>query len=462
MPEARRSRKTPMKIVSATGQLGTGFNESSLATAMRGADFIGCDGGSTDPGPYYLGSGHTQASEAALSRDLELMIQYAVESHVPAIIGSAGTAGGAPHVARVVDIVRQVARKRGWRLPVAVVESEIATDRLVDALAHNRLRPLSPAPAVSESSLRVGSRYVAMLGVEPFQDALTRGAQIVIAGRASDVSIFAALPLLRGYRPGPVYHAAKILECGAAASTERIYPDAMMAMVDDDEFVVEPPNPLMHCSPQSVAAHSLYENGNPFFLVEPGGTLDTTLCEYEQISDRAVRVRGSSFMPSEVYTVRLEGAALAGYRSIAPAEIRDPVVVGQLDEFLDACDRTARMKITESLGIHESLFQLNWRVIGRDNGAASSGPLKLVGHGIGLIIDIVAATQEVASAAISIAWHTALHNPVAGYSGLVSNLAFPFSPPSVDCGPVYEFCINHAFELDDPRESYELSVFEVS
>jgi len=57
-----------LKAVAATGQLGTGFKGETLAEAARGASFIGCDAGSTDPGPYYLGSGETQAADAALER----------------------------------------------------------------------------------------------------------------------------------------------------------------------------------------------------------------------------------------------------------------------------------------------------------------------------------------------------------------------------------------------------------
>ena len=32
----------------------------------------------------------------------------------------------------------------------------------------------------------------------------------------------------------------------------------------------------MRCTPQSVAAHTLYENADPYTLVESGGVLDTT------------------------------------------------------------------------------------------------------------------------------------------------------------------------------------------
>jgi hypothetical protein len=46
-----------------------------------------------------------------------------------------------------------------------------------------------------------------------------------------------------------------------------------------------------------VASHTLYENADPFELKEPSGTLCTNAARYEAISDRAVRVSGSEFVP---------------------------------------------------------------------------------------------------------------------------------------------------------------------
>jgi hypothetical protein len=65
-----------VRALAATGQLGTGFKEESLraALAMR-PDFIGCDAGSTDPGPYYLGAGVCMASRVAIRRDLRLLLR---------------------------------------------------------------------------------------------------------------------------------------------------------------------------------------------------------------------------------------------------------------------------------------------------------------------------------------------------------------------------------------------------
>ena len=47
------------KILSPTGIVGYGFPEESFREGIRRKpDLIACDGGSTDPGPYYLGSGN--------------------------------------------------------------------------------------------------------------------------------------------------------------------------------------------------------------------------------------------------------------------------------------------------------------------------------------------------------------------------------------------------------------------
>src|SRR3981081_3705690 len=173
-----------------------------------------------------------------------------------------------------------------------------------------------------------------MMGIEPIQCALNAGAQVVIAGRCSDVAIYAAWPVLQGIPRAVAFHAGKILECGAASAAQRLYPDCMAAELDQDGFTVEPPNPSLRWTPQSVAAHTLYETGDPYHLVESGGTLDTTDARFEAVSDRAVRVTGSRFIPSDEYTVRLEGAALVGYRSMVVAGIRDPLVLRQLDTFL--------------------------------------------------------------------------------------------------------------------------------
>ena len=88
---------TPMKLVAASGQVGYGFDEDAFKRAMEmSPDYIGCDAGSMDPGPYYLGAGHAFVSREAYKRDLNIMVLNGKRLKIPVVIGSAGGAGGDP------------------------------------------------------------------------------------------------------------------------------------------------------------------------------------------------------------------------------------------------------------------------------------------------------------------------------------------------------------------------------
>src|SRR3954465_2725522 len=83
-----------LPLVSATGMLGSGFRADSLDKAISlGARMIGCDAGSTDPGPGPLATGTCMFSTAAVKRDTEIMMTRAVKAGIPLIIGSAGPTG---------------------------------------------------------------------------------------------------------------------------------------------------------------------------------------------------------------------------------------------------------------------------------------------------------------------------------------------------------------------------------
>lgn len=451
-----------IKAVAATGQLGTGFKKSTLTEAAVGADFIGCDAGSSDPGPYYLGSGMTQASDGAVARDLELIITEGLKNNIPVLIGSAGTAGARPHLERTVQIVRNLAVKNEWHFRLAIIDSEISADRVVDAYVENKLTPLNGAPAISEESIRGAAHIVAMQGPECFIDALEQGAKVIIAGRTSDTSIYAAIPMMQGIPEGVAFHAAKILECGAAAVVERMYPDSMAATLDHNGFTIEPPNPSMACTPQSVASHTFYETADPFRLVEPNGTLVTSNAVYTAISDRAVRVTGSQFELTDDYTTKLEAATLIGYRTVVFAGVRDPLLVAQIESFVAKTQSVVERKIFDSLGLGKDDYQMRWNIYGQNGCLGQFEPEDHVtGHEAALLIDIVASKQDVAQAIGSIAWHTALHQPIPEYSGLVSNLAFPMSPPAINAGPVYEFSINHVMHVEKPSDTYTLIIEQI-
>lgn len=73
-----------VRMLSASGLLGYGFPEESLKLGLqRGLHMVGVDGGSSDPGPHYLGSGKCVNSRMAMKRDMALLLEAAMAHRIP-------------------------------------------------------------------------------------------------------------------------------------------------------------------------------------------------------------------------------------------------------------------------------------------------------------------------------------------------------------------------------------------
>jgi hypothetical protein len=453
-----------IRILSPTGACGSGFVEASFEKALTWKPhFIGVDAGSTDPGPLYLGSGRMAFPRAAVERDLRVALKGARRLGIPLLIGSAGTAGADAQVDLVADIVRDIAKKEGLGFKLALIKGEQDKRYLKRRLQEGRIKPLSPAPRFDEATIDRSEHIVGMMGAEPFINALEAGAEVVIAGRASDTAIFASVPLMRGFNPAMAWHAAKILECGAAAVVNRKTPDCMFAWVRQDHFVIEAPDPALRCTPQSIASHSLYENGDPFRLVECSGTLDLSDSQYEATSDTAVKVTGSQFIHAARYTVKLEGAEKVGYQSILLGSIRDPFIIRQIDDWLARLDDKIKARIDMIFGneLKSEDYLLHVRVYGRDGTMGPLEPVKEIrSHELCLVFEVTASTQEIASTIAGVIRHQALHLPIPEWSGLITALACPYN--HTDRGAIYKFNVNHVVEPDHPLEMFRTEWLQVN
>lgn len=446
-----------IRILAPTGVCGSGFSEDSFERALSWKPhFIGCDAGSTDPGPEYLGTGRTAFPLEAIRRDVRLMLKGAQRLDIPLLIGSCGTAGGDAQVELMRDLVESIARHEGLSFELAVIRSEQKRDKLLQRLREGRIVALDPAPPFDAGVIERSAHIVGMMGAEPFMRALESGAKVVLAGRASDTAIFAALPLLRGFPAGLAWHAAKILECGAASVVSRKSPDCMFVWLRRDHFEVAAPDPDLRCTPQSIAAHALYENADPFRLVECSGTLELTDARYAAVDERTVRVSGSRFEEAQRYTVKLEGAELAGYQSILVGSVRDPLIIGQIDDWLQRLrgkiEARVRMVFGDSL---QGQWQLGIFVYGKNG---TMGPLEPVkqsqAHELCLVFELTAATQEIAHSLAGITRHQALHLPIPEWSGLITAVALPYNV--LDRGPVYRFNMNQVVVPDDAFEMFPM------
>jgi hypothetical protein len=336
----------PLTIYAPLGLLGYGYPENSLRAALEAEpDLIAVDAGSTDPGPYYLGAGVSFTSRVMVKRDLGLLLCAAVERRIPLVIGSAGGAGAAPHLAWALEILREIAAEHRLHFRLAIVEADIDRDYLKRKLADGDLIDFEMGRDLTAADIDACTNIVGQMGHEPLIDALQQGADVVLAGRAFDAAVSATLPIIRGVEPGLALHMGKIVECGSLVALPRAS-DGVLAEIDGESFVIRPADPAKYCTVETVAAHTLYEKSDPYKLAAPGGHLDLSEATFERVDDRSVRVAGSVFQPSAQYFVKLEGAALVGYRSVCLAGVRDPTLISQLDDVLER----VRLKLRSDLG----------------------------------------------------------------------------------------------------------------
>lgn len=447
----------PVGVIFPTGMLGGGFaREMVRAGIERGATAIAVDGGSTDSGPYYLGSGTPKTTAAALERDLRILLLEARRAEIPLLVGSCGTSGTDGGVDWVAEMARRIAREEGLSFRLACIYSEQSADTVVTALREGRVQPLPPSGPLDEATVRSCSHIVGVMGHEPFVTAMRAGADVILGGRATDTSMVAALALIQGLPPGPAWHAAKTVECAGLCTTTA--PGApgtgpVYVVIDAGGFTVLPLDPDAACTPMSVAAHMMYENANPIALREPAGVLDTSAARYLPVDDRTVRVEGSRFhaLPK---TIKLEGSALAGYETLSLVGISDPAVLAQLDTWESTFTGFLRERVEAVLGLPRSDYSFALRRYGWD---AVLGPLQkntaAPPREVGILFKVRAADQATATAIAKLANPALLHLPLPGMT-VIPSYAFATSPAEIERGPAYQFVLNHVVDVETGEEMF--------
>lgn len=451
-----------VRVLVPVGMLGGGFPADSVARARElGADVIAVDAGSTDSGPYYLGAAVAKTARAAVARDLRLILLAARDAGIPVIVGSCGTSGTDAGVDWVAGITREIARAERLTLTVARIYCEQDPAALLPLLEAGRVRPLPPAGPLDAGTLLGCSHVVGVLGYEPIAGALDAGANVILAGRATDTALIAAVPLLRGLPAGPAWHGAKIAECGGLCTTDPRGAGVLVSF-DHDGFTVEPLDPVAACTPLTVSAHMLYENRDPFLMREPGGILDATHARYLALDSRTVRVEGSAFEPAAQYTTKLEGATPAGWQTTTLVGIADPRVLARLDEFRALVLRYLANGVTRDLGLQPGQFDLQLRAYGRSAllPAGVAAPVAPPTE-VGLLFAATAEDQATATEIARYANPVLLHAPLPGASTLPS-YAFASSPAETERGQVYEFTLCHAVDVDAPGQLFRTELEEIS
>lgn len=442
-----------LRILSPCGLLGYGFPDASFRKGLdRNPDVIAVDAGSTDAGPHKLGAGVGIVSRRAAKRDLVRILVGGYEQGIPIIVGSAGGAGARCHVGWSMDLIEEIVRERGLCFDTAVIYADIAPQYVHRKLDEGRTAPLGPAPELTHDAIDQTARIVGQMGFEPIVDALDHGAQLIVAGRAYDPAPFAALPIRDGFDPALALHLGKILECGALCAEPGTTKDAILGYLGEEHFIVEALDESRKCYPTSVAAHTLYEKSHPYILHGPGIELDLSGCVFEQHTQASVKVSGSRLRPTAKYTIKLEGASQVAFRTVVIAGVRDPILIEHIDEIMQGVIDQVRDDYRDVL---ESDYRILFHVYGRNAVMGALEPRAEVGHEIGIVLEVVASTQELANAICATARSTMLHYPCAGRKATAGNLAFLYSPSDIPCGAVYRFTIYHLVEVQDACELFQ-------
>ena len=448
-----------VKVLIPSGALGLNYDKAALARGVAmGPDIIAIDGGSTDSGPSYLGRGVSKYARSSTKIEWAGLMAARADAGCPLIIGTAGTCGADTAVEWMLDITKEIAAEQGHLVKIAVLRSGQDGQEMRQAFEDGQITTLSGAPDIDAQTITDCTNIVALAGAEQVWKAIETGADIIICGRTTDTAIIAALPIEKGINAGAAWHAAKIGECGALCASN---PQSGVLMIefDDDGFVVHPLADGAKSTPHTVSAHMLYENSDPFVLYEPGGYLDVTKAKYRALDDTRVHVSGAKWMPSDVYTVKLEGARVAGFQTILMAVLRDRHYVENAQEWADDIAEKCTAKAIDRLGVTADAFSIELRLIGQNAVFGALEVLENKPNEVGVLGIVTAQSQELAAEIGKLLNPYLLHHPLTQEEEQPT-FAFPFSPAEIDCGAIYNFALHHVLQLDDPMDAFRLEVVD--
>jgi len=427
-----------------------------LGVATR-PDFIVADSGSDDIGPGPLGSDTSTSPPAWQSHDLEHMLLAARRLGVPMLIGSAGDTGANSRVDMYVEMIREIAARRGLQgFRLGYFYSEVSKDLLRGKMAAGEvINGLDGRPDLSREDLEATDRIVAMAGIHPYNKLLDLGADVIIGGRSSDCVIFAGPAIRAGFPAALSYYLGKVLECASFNAEPYGAKETVIGEISMEDVKMTAMHPDQRCTIASVAGHAMYERSNPFFEYVLGGMLDMTRCRYEQYDERTTRVTGPVFAPASELRVKLEGAGKVGERYVGIAGVRDPYTVANIDRVI----AWARQQVEERFG--RIGYELHYQVFGRDGVMGDLEPLKGVrGHELGIVVYGIAPDKAMAEEVCMTGTRQMFYARLPEVKGTAGGVAFPLDEV-LPASPAYRWTVNHTLRVADPLELFPLHLVDV-
>jgi hypothetical protein len=299
---------------------------------------------------------------AGYARDFVPLMREILPDCVGAGIRVTANAGGV-NPTGCAEAVRDVARELGLagRLKIGVVTGDDIMGRLDGLLARGvELRNMDTGEPLSKVRDAIQSANV-YLGAWPMVEALSRGAHVVITGRATDTGLTLA-PLIHEFgwnetdwdklSAGTI--AGHIIECGAQCSGGncqydwRSIPDLadvgfpIVEAAPDGTFVVTKHGGTGgRVNVPSVKEQLVYEMGDPREYITPDCVADFTTIRLEEDGPDRVRVHGIKGRPATEF-LKVSVSYSAGFKAVgtlvyawpdayAKAQAADKILRARLD-----------------------------------------------------------------------------------------------------------------------------------
>lgn len=421
-------------------------------------DFILCDSGSDDIGPGPLGADFCTSPKAWQTHDLEIMLVEARKLGVPMIIGSAGDTGSNSRVDLYVEIIKELAKKHNIpKFKLGYFYSEVDKEYLVKKMENKVvIEGLDGRQDLTKEDLDKTERIVAVAGVHPFMKLLEMGADVIIGGRSSDPTIFAAPALLNGFSEDLSYYLGKVLECASFCAEPYGGKESVLGTITENDVKVKAMNPKQRCTVASVAGHAMYERTNPFYEFVAGGMLDMSKCVYEQYDEKTCRITGPKFFPIEgKVKVKLEGSGKIGEKYIGIAGVRDPYTIQHIDKVVE----WARHQVEEKFG--KTGYELHHHVYGKNAIMGSMEPVKEIkSHELCVVVEGVAPTAEMAEEITMMGTRQMFYARLPEVKGTAGGVSFVVDEV-LRATPSYEWTMDHVVPVDDPMELFDVNMVEV-
>lgn len=448
-------KKDSLRVLISTGHLGTA--PSSPESFHRGMathpDYVVADGGSSDPGPVYLGEniqlGHFVREE------LELFLTASRKQGIPLIIGSAGDTGSNHGVDDFVRIIKELAIEHKIpKFKIGYFYSEVPADYLKQKIAAGKeITGLGGFPSLTADEIDKASRIVAVAGVHPFLKLLEMGADVIIAGRCGDINFTAAPCIHAGFPEALGYHMGKMIECASLVAEPFMGKETVIGTISKNDIKITPYHPDQRCTVASAAGHSMYERETPYYEYTLGGMLDMRHCSYEQFDERTCRIAGAAWVPARELRVKIEGAKKVGERYMGFVGLRDPHVVRHSDDAI----AWVRSAVAKRFG--NDSYELFFHVFGKNGVLKELEPMKDANpHELGIVVEGLAASDELAAKITDFAVRMFFLVRIPGVKGTAGAAAT--TKQTMRSSPGYVWNVNHTVAIDDPMELFPVHLAE--